>query len=117
MRCIWKMIVDDILTSNQTKSSSGESQMPTTRLARKSPWGWYLLQRSWVQRPQRHQRSHGNVLVIHQVLLGERQRFHNDSCIVLALCVDQKDDAFDIAARIPLPNFPVEVELYSRLNL
>jgi len=36
-----------------------------------------LLLRSWShQRPQRHQGSDGNVLVIHQVFLRERQRFH-----------------------------------------
>jgi hypothetical protein len=48
--------------------------------------------------------------VIHQLFLRERQSFHNGSCIVLGLSVDQEDDAFAIAARIPLSDFPVEVE-------
>jgi hypothetical protein len=30
---------------------------------------------------------------------------------------NRSTSAFAIAARIPLPNFPVEIELYSRLNL
>src|SRR5580704_14069326 len=76
------------------------------------------LLRSWAhQCPQRHQGSDGNVLVIHQLFLRERQRFHNGSCLVLGLRVDQEDDAFAIAARIPLADFPVEVELHSCPNL
>src|ERR1700756_1525124 len=47
----------------------------------------------------------------------ERQRFHQGPCLVLGLSIHQEDDAFAIAARIPLANFPVEIELYSRLNL
>src|ERR1700726_4843006 len=76
------------------------------------------LLRSWThQCPQRHQRSDWNILVIHQLFLRERQRFHNGSCLVLALRVDQEDDAFAIAGRIPLADFPVEVELHSCPNL
>jgi hypothetical protein len=50
--------------------------------------------------------------VIHQLFLRERQRLHNGTCLVLGLRVDQEDDAFAIAARIPLADFPVEVELF-----
>src|SRR6476646_3346783 len=76
------------------------------------------LLRSWAhQCPQRHQGSDGNILVIHQLFLRERQRLHNGSCLVLGLRVDQEDDAFAIAARIPLADFPVEVELHSCPNL
>src|SRR5215469_16095420 len=46
------------------------------------------LQRSWVQCPQRHQGSDGNVLVIHQVFFCERQSFDKRSCLVLGLRVD-----------------------------
>jgi hypothetical protein len=45
-------------------------------------------------------------LVIHQPFLRERQRFHNGSCFVLGLRLDQEDDTFAIAARIPLTDFP-----------
>src|SRR5262249_29987703 len=75
------------------------------------------LQRSWVQCPQRHQRSDGDVLVIHQLFLRERQRFHDGSRLVLGLGVDQEDNALAIAARIPLADFPVEVELHGCPNL
>src|SRR5215469_14131470 len=44
--------------------------------------------RSWVQCPQRHQGSDGNVLVIHQVFFRERQCFHKGSGLVLGLRVD-----------------------------
>src|SRR5215469_1148536 len=75
------------------------------------------LQRSWVQCLQRHQGSDRNVLVIHQLFLCEGESFHEGSCFVLALRVNQEDDAFAVAARIPLTDFPVEVELHSCLNL
>jgi hypothetical protein len=76
------------------------------------------LLRIWTyQHPERHQGSNGNVLVIHQLFLGERQRFHKGSCLVLGLRVDQEDDAFAIAARIPLADFPLEVELHSGPDL
>src|SRR5260370_14808335 len=69
------------------------------------PRGESLL-RTWAyQCPQRHQGSDANVLVIHQLFLRERQRFHNGSRLVLGLRVDQEDDAFAIAARIPLSHF------------
>src|SRR5215472_14310191 len=45
------------------------------------------------QCPQRHQGSDGNVLVVHQMFLRQRQRFHNGSCLVLGLRVDQENDA------------------------
>jgi hypothetical protein len=48
-------------------------------------------------------------LVIHQVFLGERQCFHNRSRLVLGLSIDHENNAFAIAARIPLADFPVEV--------
>src|SRR5262249_27498701 len=54
----------------------------------------------------------GNVLVIHQLFLRERQRFHDGSGLVLGLRVDQEDDAFAIAARIPLADLPIEIELH-----
>src|SRR5262249_1888274 len=69
------------------------------------------------QCPQRHQGSDGNVHVFHQLFLRERQRFHNDPCLILGLRVDQEDDASAVAARIPLSDFPVEVELDSCPNL
>src|SRR5260370_6197440 len=75
------------------------------------------LECSWVQRSQRHQRPDGNVLVIHQMCFRERQRFHQGPRLVLGLPIHQEDDAFAIAARIPLANFPVEIEPYSRLKL
>jgi hypothetical protein len=78
----------------------------------------FLVLRSWAdQCPQRHQGSDRNVHVIHQLFLCERQRLHNGSRLVLGLRLDQKDNAFAIAARIPLPDFPVEVELHRRSNL
>src|SRR6266436_6307206 len=87
------------------------------RSRRQTQAGRESLLRSWThQCPQRHQGSDGNILVIHQLFLRERQRFHNGSCLVLGLRVDQEDDAFAIAARIPLADFPVEVELHSRPN-
>ena len=55
--------------------------------------------------------------MIHQLFLGERQRFHKGSRFVLGLHIDQEDDAFAIAARIPLADFSVEVELHSCPNL
>ena len=71
-----------------------------------------LLLRSWAhQCPQRHQGADGNVLVIHQLFLREWQRLHNGSRLFLGLRVDQEDDTFAIAARIPLADFPVEIEL------
>src|SRR6185437_7429598 len=76
-----------------------------------------LPERFWVQCSQRHQGSDRNVLVVHQVLFGEGQRFHNGSCLLLGLRVDQEHNAFAIATRIPLPDLPVEVELYCCLNL
>src|SRR5215469_2089040 len=76
-----------------------------------------LLQRSWVQCPQRHQRYDGDVLVIHQVFFRERKCFHKSSGFVFGLHVEQEDDAFAIAARIPLTDFAVEVELYRCPNL
>src|SRR5882724_10146259 len=77
-----------------------------------------IVLRSWAyQCPQRHQGSDGNVLVIHQLFLRERQRFHKGSCLVLGLRLDQEDDAFAIAARIPLADLPVEVELHRGPNL
>src|SRR5262249_61402628 len=39
------------------------------------------------QCPQRHQGSDGNVLVIQQLFLRERQRFHNGSAFLPRLCV------------------------------
>src|SRR5215467_5613945 len=76
------------------------------------------LLRSWAhQCPQRHQRSDRNVLVIDQMFLRERQRFHEGSRLVLGLRIHQKDDAFAIAARIPLADFPVEIKLHSCPNL
>jgi len=51
------------------------------------------------------------------MLLRERQRFHNCSCLVLGLRVDQEDDALAIAARIPLADFSIEIELHSGPNL
>src|SRR6266404_1813449 len=75
------------------------------------------LKRPWVQCPQRHQRSDRNVLVIHQMFFCERQCFHNRARLVLGLSIDHENDAFAIAARIPLADFPVEVKLYRRLNL
>src|SRR5579863_3185922 len=74
-------------------------------------------QGSRIQCPQRHQRPNRDVLVIHQLFLRQRQRFHNRSCLVLGLHLHQKDDAFAIAARIPLADFPVQVELDSCPNL
>ena len=55
--------------------------------------------------------------VIHQLFLGERQRFHNGSRLVFGLGFDQEDDAFAIAARIPLADLPVEVEFHGFPNL
>ena len=49
--------------------------------------------------------------MIHQLFLRERERFRKGSCLVFGLRIDQEDDAFAIAARIPLADFPVEVEL------
>jgi hypothetical protein len=46
-----------------------------------------------------------------QLFLCERQGFHDGSCLVLGVCVDQEDHPFAIAARIPLLDLPVEVEL------
>src|SRR5215510_9188237 len=86
-----------------------------------SPWAKQEVESllgSWAQQcPQRHQGSDGNVLVIHQPFLRERQRFHNGSCFVLGLRLDQEDNTFAIAARIPLADFPVEVEVHSCPNL
>src|SRR5271165_5985948 len=77
-----------------------------------------IVLRSWAyQCPQRHQGSDGNVLVIHQLFLRERQRFHKGSCLVRGLRLDQEDDAFAIAARIPLADYSVKVELHSCPNL
>ena len=68
-------------------------------LARALSRGESLL-RSWTdQCPQRHQGSDGDVLVIHQLFLRERQRFHNGWCLVLGLRLDQEGDAFSIAAQ------------------
>src|SRR5205823_14120418 len=81
------------------------------------------LLRSWAHRswshqgPQRHQGSDGNIVVIHQVFLRERQRFHKGSRLVHGLRVHQEDDAFAIAARIPLTDLPVEIELHGCPNL
>jgi hypothetical protein len=76
------------------------------------------LLRYWThQCPEGHQRSDGNVLVIHQVFLRERQRFHKGSRLVHGRRVHQEDDAFAIAARIPLADLPVELELHSCPNL
>ena len=61
------------------------------------------------QCPQRHQGPDGNVLVIHQMFLRERQRFHDGAGLVLGLRVHHEDDALAIAARIPPADFPVEV--------
>src|SRR5262250_3267855 len=72
-------------------------------VARESP-----LRSAAHQRPQRHQGSDGNVLVIHQLFLREGQRFHQGSCLLLGLRLDHEDDAFAIAPRIPLADFPVE---------
>src|ERR1700724_1051133 len=47
----------------------------------------------------------------------ERQRFHQSPRLVLGLRIHQQDDAFAISARIPLANFPAEIEPYRRLNL
>ena len=55
--------------------------------------------------------------MIHQLFLREGQCFHNGSRLVLGLCIDQEDDAFAIAARVPLANLPIEVELHSCPNL
>ena len=65
--------------------------------------------RYWAyQCPKRHQRSDGNVLVIDQLLPLRRGRVSMmGSCLVLGLRIDQEDDAFAIAARIPLADFPV----------
>src|SRR6266852_8134151 len=88
------------------------------RSRRQTRAGRESLLRSWTdQCPQRHQGSDGNVLVIHQLFLREWQRFHNGSCLVLGLRVDHEDDTFAIAARIPLADFPVEVQLHSCPNL
>src|SRR5215475_321585 len=78
----------------------------------------FIVLRSWAyQCRQRHQGSDGNVRVIHQMFLRERQRFHKGSCLVLGLRVDQEDDASAITARIPLADFPREVELHGCPNL
>ena len=37
-------------------------------------------------------------------------------CLVLGLHVDQEDDALAIAARIPLADFPVEIELHRSVS-
>src|SRR5262245_56708384 len=90
-----------------------KSSLPAAAISR----GESLL-RFWAhQCPQRHQGSDGNVHFIDQVFLCEWQRFHNGSRLVLGLRVDQEDDAFAVAARIPLAAFPVEVELHSCPNL
>src|SRR4030088_2760445 len=88
------------------------------RSRRQTQAGQESLLRSWTdQCSQRHQGSDGNVLVIHQLFLRERQRFHEGSCLVHGLRVDQEDHASAIAARIPLADFPIEVELHSCPNL
>src|SRR5215472_9650072 len=51
------------------------------------------------------------------MFLRERQRLHEGSCLVLGLRIHQKDDAFAIAARIPLADFPVEIKLHGCPNL
>ena len=74
------------------------------------------LQSCWVQCPQRHQWPDGNVLSVHQLCLREWQRFHECSRFVFGLRVNQEDNAFAVATRIPLADFPVKVELRSCPN-
>src|SRR5581483_5383620 len=76
-----------------------------TRLSR----GGESLLGPWTdEHSERGQRANGNVLVIHQVFPGERQGFHDGPCLVLGFCVDQHDDAFAIAAWVPLAHLAVE---------
>src|SRR5215831_20799902 len=106
------------IAASFSKSVSDFGHRPIRYRDNFSKAGRVSLLRSWAyQRPQRHQGSDGNVLVIHQMFLRERQRFHNGSCLVLGLSIDHEDDAFAITARIPLADFPVEVELHSCPNL
>ena len=94
-------------------AATGDTQRPSRPTLTSS-----LLLRSWAdQCPQRHQGPDGNVLGIPQLFLGERQRFHNVSRLVLGLRVDQEDDSLAVAARIPLADFPVEVEFHGCPNL
>src|SRR5262249_53791396 len=50
-------------------------------------------------------------------VLSRAAVFHKGPCLVHGLRVDQEDDAFAIATRIPLADFPIEVELHSCPNL
>jgi hypothetical protein len=55
--------------------------------------------------------------MVHQLFLREGQRTDERSCLLLSLRVDQEDDAFAVVARIPLSDFPVEIELHSCPNV
>src|SRR5215469_11572337 len=107
----WDRLQSRIRNGTHRRSSSKGSLRAAALMRKES------LQRCWVQCPQRHQWPDRNVFVIHQLFLRERQCFHKASCLVLCLRVNQKDDALAIAARIPLADLPVEVELHCCLNL
>src|ERR671934_2819816 len=61
-----------------------------------------------------HERTHRDVLVVHQVLFRQRHRIDEGAGLVCALRIDQENHASTVAAGVPLANLTVKIELHRR---